>query len=289
MAEPSEDSVDHDDGQQVDGEHSAQSRARSSLHVEREQDDAERGGGTASPAGKPSVPTRRAGREQLGRRRERDRGRRHGGGTKPQAWTAADGDSDQHDDEQDECDRARGQGEQDEHGSRPVPSRLQREQAEQGEQDAERESRLRLPGSLRARGARRNVRPARGSAPLPLEQAGERAGGEPNSEHREQPQAEDCSERVVEDAVVDVRVAPRVPEVVPEREAVVEEEPQLVLVRREVAAPRTEPDQQRRGDSRESGAERRPRARPAARGQADSRSSTTNETSPMAASVRFAS
>ena len=60
-------------------------------------------------------------------------------------------------------------------------------------------------------------------------------------------------ERVVEEAVGDERVAAAVPEVVPEGEAVLEEERPLVGVRREVDARRAEPNdegRQGRGDRR---------------------------------------
>ena len=53
-------------------------------------------------------------------------------------------------------------------------------------------------------------------------------------------------ERVVEDAVVDEAVAARVPEVVPEHEAVLEEQRPLVGVRGEIGSRRAEPDEERR-------------------------------------------
>ena len=121
--------------------------------------------------------------------------------------------------------------------------------------DAERERELGCQDHSRPDERERAARPACCEAPLTFEQTGEGAGRERDREHAEQPYSDKCGERVVEDAVVDEGVTPGVPEVVPEREAVQEEEPALVLVRREVAAARAEPDEQRRGDRPEPGAE----------------------------------
>src|SRR5581483_367469 len=57
-------------------------------------------------------------------------------------------------------------------------------------------------------------------------------------------------ERVVEEAVGDEAVAARVPEVVPEREAVLEEHASLVEVRREVGSGWPEPREKRREERR---------------------------------------
>ena len=62
-------------------------------------------------------------------------------------------------------------------------------------------------------------------------------------------------ERVVDDAVGDEAVPPRVPEVVPERETVLEERRALVGVGREVGARRAEPNEQRRKQRGGRGAE----------------------------------
>ena len=66
------------------------------------------------------------------------------------------------------------------------------------------------------------------------------------AEHREEPDPEQRRERVVEDAVADEAVPARVPVVVPEDEAVPEEERALVRVRGEVGPGRPEPHEQRR-------------------------------------------
>ena len=70
--------------------------------------------------------------------------------------------------------------------------------------------------------------------------------------------AEERGQRVVEQAVRDERVAARVPEVVPEREAVLEQERALVRVRCPVDARRAEPDAEARQASRRG----RPRSSP---------------------------
>ena len=62
-------------------------------------------------------------------------------------------------------------------------------------------------------------------------------------------------ERVVEQAVGDEAVAPRVPEVVPEREAVLEEDRPLVHVGGEIGTGRHQPDEERGHERR--GAARR--------------------------------
>src|SRR5207302_1100864 len=60
---------------------------------------------------------------------------------------------------------------------------------------------------------------------------------------REHLDSQQRRQRVVEDAVGDERVAPRVPEVVPEHEAVLEEERALVDVRGDVVPRRAGPEQ----------------------------------------------
>ena len=109
-------------------------------------------------------------REQLGRCRGGDRNRRHGRGAKPKTGMATGCDPGEHDDEQDECDRARGQGEHDERRSRPAPPGLQREQAEQREGDAEGERELGCQDHSRPEERERAARPACCGAPLTFEQ-----------------------------------------------------------------------------------------------------------------------
>ena len=157
---------------------------------------------------------------------------------------ATDCDPGQHDGEQHERHGARRQREDDQRRGRPASPGLQREQAEQREQDAERERKLGGQDHSWPEEREAAARPASSGTPLPFQQAGERAGGQRDGEHREQSDSQERGERVVEDAVVDERVTPRVPEVVPEREAVQQEEVPLILVRRQVAAPWAEPHEQ---------------------------------------------
>src|SRR5581483_3123243 len=91
-------------------------------------------------------------------------------------------------------------------------------------------------------------RPARRRAPFPPQDDGEGQGGERDGRDREQLDPEERGERVVDERVGDEAVAARVPEVVPEREAVLEEHGALVRVRREVRAGRAEP-RERGGDA----------------------------------------
>ena len=82
-------------------------------------------------------------------------------------------------------------------------------------------------------------------SPLACRDEGERSCGDGDRDEREQLDSEERRERVVEDAVRDERVAAAVPEVVPERPAVVREQRELVLVRGEVASGRQEHEEDR--------------------------------------------
>ena len=79
----------------------------------------------------------------------------------------------------------------------------------------------------------RPARPARGKAPLATnhDRKGERGSGDRRD--CEQPDAEQCRERIVEQAVRDEAVPTRVPEVVPEIETMPEEDRALVHMRGE--------------------------------------------------------
>ena len=81
--------------------------------------------------------------------------------------------------------------------------------------------------------------------------------GRRDAEHRQQLDPEQRRGGVVEEAVGDEAVAALVPEVVPELEAVVAEEPALVDVRGEVAAGRAEDGEQRRDERGEPKGEER--------------------------------
>src|SRR6185312_14905616 len=91
----------------------------------------------------------------------------------------------------------------------------------------------------------RPARPACGRPPLARDddREGERRGRD--GRNGEQLDAEQRRKRVVEDAVGDEAVAARVPEVVPEGEAVVQEQCPLVRMLSEVGTGGAEPDEER--------------------------------------------
>ena len=80
-----------------------------------------------------------------------------------------------------------------------------------------------------------------------------------DDQHRQELDAEQGREWVIEDAVGDEAVPARVPEVVPEDEPVLKEQRALIGVRGEIGSRRAEPDQQRgehhrsRGGTEETG------------------------------------
>ena len=154
--------------------------------------------------------------------------------------------------EQEERERARGEREPGEEREAPVAARLDRPEREERERHSERERERRREHDPRPDDRERPARPPPGRAPLAADDDGKRERRGRDRRHREQANPEERSERVVEDAVGDEAVAPRVPEVVPEREAVLEEDGALVGMGGEVAAGRSEPG--------EDGCERRCRA-----------------------------
>ena len=126
---------------------------------------------------------------------------------------------------------------------------LQSPQGEQGKRDSEGEGGNAAERTTAAQ-TTANVRldqRAVGPIPGPARPRGE--CGDRDGDNREHTDPEQRSERVVEQAVRDEAVAARVPEVVPELEAVVQEQCALVRVRREVAAGRAEP-RERCGEQR---------------------------------------
>ena len=137
MPEPRRDHVDRDHGHEIDRQHPPQAARALQPPRECEQEDAEddrldrlHARETEGAHGK------QVHRDQFGRCRNRERGRRHGGGAQPKAGTATDCDPGKHDGEQDEGHGARGKHEEDQPRDEPAPPGLQREQAEQREQDA---------------------------------------------------------------------------------------------------------------------------------------------------------
>ena len=93
----------------------------------------------------------------------------------------------EHHREQDERDGARREREDDERRADPPPAGLQRQQAEKGERDAEGERELARQDHSRPDERERAAGPAGRVAPLPLEQARERGGGDRDREHCEEP------------------------------------------------------------------------------------------------------
>ena len=121
---------------------------------------------------------------------------------------------------------------------------MQRAECEQRQRNAEHERVGRgedQPGPDDGKGA---DRPFALLSPLVADEHREGGDRDRDDEHREQLDAEDSGERVVEDAVRDEAVAAGVPEVVPENEPVLEKQSPLVDVRSQVGARRTEPDEE---------------------------------------------
>src|SRR5262245_63373246 len=104
--------------------------------------------------------------EQLCRRREHDRERRHGPPAK-HSGTSSDN-PDENDRQQNECDRASREDEDNQDRRDPPPTALQCEEGEESERDAEGE--WKLAREYRARPDQREgaAGPASGSTPLPL-------------------------------------------------------------------------------------------------------------------------
>ena len=112
-------------------------------------------------------------------------------------------------------------------------------------------------------GERRGSRSARARPPLVPDDERERKRRGADRRDREHGDAEHGGERVVDEAVGDERVAAGVPEVVPEREAVLEQERALVGVRGQVDTRRAKPDQETGERSARRGPTGRPRGRAA--------------------------
>ena len=183
-----------------------------------------------------------AGEQELGHPDARDdqRGREHS----PATVLHAERDACEEDREQKERQRARGGRQDGEDAEAPALARLERPDREQAERDAEGERERRRDDEAGPDDCERPARPARERPPLPADDDGERERRSGDRRDRERLDPEDAGERVVENAVRDEAVAASVPEVVPELEAVVEENSPLVDVGSQIVARRPEPDQE---------------------------------------------
>ena len=170
---------------------------------------------------------------------------------------AGEADRRQHQHEQRERKWAGCEAEDGQHGEAQAGARLERPQRQQREGCAEREGIGAGEDDARPDHRERPARPARGGTPFARGDHRESERGRGDAEHRQQLDPQERRGRVVEEAVGDEAVAALVPEVVPELEAVVAEEPALVDVRGKVAARRTEDNQQRRNECGEPEGEKR--------------------------------
>jgi hypothetical protein len=130
---------------------------------------------------------------------------------------------------------------------------LQSPQGKQRERDRERERERGRAHDPDPEHGERPRRRTRHRAPLPEHDDAEGERRRRDRREREHADPEHRGERVVQDAVGDERVAARVPEVVPDRETVLEQERALVGVRRPVDPGRGRPQQEGgecRGESR---------------------------------------
>src|SRR5262249_39949505 len=180
-----------------------------------------------------------------------DRRGNHGDGRPARASFDRTPGEDQHDEQQSEWTGEERQKEKD--GEYPASSRLKGRQREQGEHRTERE---RECGRKHDTGPEDRERPARvagGRPPLAPDDDREREDGDADRQDGEQLDPDERGERVVDEAVSDERVPARVPEVVPDCEAVLEQERALVGMRGEVHAGWTEPDEHARKKCRDTG------------------------------------
>ena len=188
----------------------------------------------------------------------RERSHGHGGeGELDPGRQAGEADRRQQQHEQRERKRAGREAEDGQHGEAEAGARLERPQRQQREGCAEREGIGAGENDARPDHGERPARPACGGTPLARGDHRERERGRGDAEHRQQLDPEERRGRVVEEAVRDEAVAALVPEVVPELEAVVAEEPALVDVRGQVASRRAEGNQQRRNECGESEGKKR--------------------------------
>ena len=117
--------------------------------------------------------------------------------------------------------------------SRPVCSA---HRARSGERHPEREGERAGEDDAGPHDCERADRPTGIGAPFTRRDDAERERRGRNAQNREQLDSDQCRERVVEQAVGDEAVAPRVPEVVPDPEAAILEDAALVEVSGEIAA-----------------------------------------------------
>src|SRR5205823_14705120 len=119
---------------------------------------------------------------------------------------------------------ARGQREQGAHGEPAAPARLKRAEREQREREPQRERECGGDDDPRREDGERAARETRARPPLADDDCAERKRARCDRENRQHPDADERGERVVENAVGDERIPARVPEVVPDREAVLKQE-----------------------------------------------------------------
>ena len=160
-------------------------------------------------------------------------------------------------DDRDERDACENDGEQHErHGAgcedehregreRAEPPRLQGPERKERERHPERERECAGEDDARPDDGKRADRPARVGAPFACRDDAERECRRRDADDREQLDPDQRRERVVEQAVGDEAVAPGVPEVVPDPEALILEDLALVEVRGEIAAGRPVPGESR--------------------------------------------
>ena len=160
------------------------------------------------------------------------------------ARRAGDRDGAEHHEEEDERERAGGERE---HREEREPDEAPvRDRNERGEREREPEPVRERGGHDRGGGddGEEPRHPRAGLAPGTADDEAEGGRRRRDADHREEPDPDERGERVVDEAVADERVAPGVPVVRPEREAVLEVDVELEDVRGEVGAGRREPDDQ---------------------------------------------
>ena len=156
-----------------------------------------------------------------------------------------DPDPEQEDDEQEEGQRARGQRQHREGREAEAVAGLQRPERQECEGRTQREGERGRKNDAGPDDGKRARRQPRRGPPLPAEHHREGERGSGDRRDREHLDPDQGRERVVEQAVGDERVPAGVPEVVPEHEAVLEEDRTLIDVGGEVRAGRSEPENDR--------------------------------------------
>ena len=155
-------------------------------------------------------------------------------------------DSRQQHDEQEESEWACSKSQKREAREHPSPVPLQRPQRQQRQGHPQHERIRGRDDEQRPDQRERPDRPAAVRLPLVPHDSGECDHCDGHGEDREEFDPDRGRQGVVQEAVVHEAVAARVPEVVPEHEAVLDEQRALVDVGGEIGSRRAEPDQERR-------------------------------------------